>query len=68
MGNLGRVSEQGRMTTPEAGRRLGITASEVYRLLIDGELDGGPDDSGFVSVTADSVERYRTEHPARSHR
>jgi len=68
MGNLEAVSEQQRLTTPEAGRRLGVTASDVYHLLIDGELEGGPDDSGFVSITVESVERYRAEHPAASHR
>jgi hypothetical protein len=50
------------VTTPEAGRRLGITGREVYDLIFAGELDGKPDDTGQVKIAASEIERYRLAH------
>ena len=50
------------VTTPEAGRRLGITGREVYDLIFAGELDGKPDDTGQVKIATSEIERYRLSH------
>ena len=46
------------LTTPEVGRRLGITAGGVYRLIFAGDLDGRPDSEGKVRVSEASVVAY----------
>jgi hypothetical protein len=50
------------VTTPEAGRRLGISGRQVYDLIFTGELDGKPDRTGQVKIAASEVERYRLAH------
>jgi hypothetical protein len=50
------------LTTPEAGRMLGIEPEDIYRLIFAGELDGKPDRTGQVKITASEVERYRSAH------
>jgi len=50
------------VTTPEAGRRLGITGREIYDLIFAGELDGKPDSTGQVKIAASEIERYRLSH------
>lgn len=48
------------LTTPEAGRVLGIEPEDIYRLIF--ELDGKPDRTGQVKISAAEVERYRLAH------
>ena len=50
------------LTTPQAGRLLGIEPEDVYDLIFAGELDGKPDRTGQVKVAAAEVERYRLAH------
>lgn len=50
------------LRTPEVGRRLGITAGEVYDLIFAGDLDGKPNEEGVVVIAASEVERYRLTH------
>jgi hypothetical protein len=50
------------LTTPQAGRILGIEPEDVYRLIFAGELDGKPDRTGQVKIAASEVERYRLAH------
>jgi hypothetical protein len=53
------------LTTPQAGRLLGIEPEDVYALIFAGELDGRPDQTGQVKITASEVERYRLAHTGR---
>jgi hypothetical protein len=46
------------MTVPEAARALGLPGGDVYRLIFDGELAGGPGTDGSVYVSATSVQQY----------
>lgn len=46
------------LSTPEAGRRLGVPTAEVYRLVDAGELEFVKDARGQVRVTVASVEAY----------
>ena len=50
------------LTTPQAGRLLGIEPEDVYDLIFAGELDGKPDGTGQVKIAASEVERYRLTH------
>jgi hypothetical protein len=50
------------LTTPQAGRLLGIEPEDVYDLIFSGELDGRPDQTGQVKIAASEVERYRLAH------
>jgi hypothetical protein len=62
MASLDAVDTDQLLTTPEAGRLLGITPADVYRLIFAGELAGGPDRTGIVKVSASAIDRYRSEH------
>ena len=50
------------LRSPEVARRLGISGSDVYRLIFAGELDGRPDADGIVYVSEASVEAYLETH------
>jgi hypothetical protein len=52
------MSENNRVTTPEAARRLGIRPSDVYRLVFAGELDGRPDADGVVRISERVIAEY----------
>ena len=48
--------------SPEAAERLGIRGRDVYMMLFDGELDGGPGRDGLVYFDEASIERYLERH------
>lgn len=48
--------------SPEAARRLGIDGAEAYRMLFDGELDGGPGRDGMVYFDEASIGAYLDRH------
>jgi hypothetical protein len=48
--------------SPEAAKRLGIDGADAYRMLFDGELDGGPGRDGLVYFDEASIERYLERH------
>lgn len=48
--------------SPEAARRLGIDGAEAYRMLFDGELDGGPGRDGMVYFDEASIDAYLGRH------
>ena len=48
------------VTVPEAARRLRMPGGDVYRLLFDGVLNGGPSNDGAVYITVESIDQYRT--------
>jgi hypothetical protein len=50
------------LTTPQAGRLLGIEPEDVYDLIFSGKLDGRPDQTGQVKIRASEVGRYRLAH------
>lgn len=52
-----------KLTVPEAARRLGLAGGDVYRLIFDRALSGGPSHDGAVYVSAASVDAYLTKHP-----
>lgn len=48
--------------SPEAAKRLGIDGADAYRMLFDGELDGGPGRDGLVYFDEASIDRYLERH------
>ena len=50
------------LRSPEVARRLGLDGADVYRLLFDGELEGGPGTDGLVYFSEPSVEAYLEVH------
>lgn len=48
--------------SPEAAKRLGIDGADAYRMLFDGELDGGPGRDGLVYFDESSIDRYLERH------
>lgn len=48
--------------SPEAAKRLGIDGADAYRMLFDGELDGGPGRDGMVYFDEASIDRYLERH------
>lgn len=48
--------------SPEAAQRLGIDGADAYRMLFDGELDGGPGRDGMVYFDEASIDRYLERH------
>lgn len=46
------------LRSPEVARRLGLDGPDVYRLLFDGELEGGPGSDGVVYFSEASVDAY----------
>lgn len=52
----------GGLRSPDAARRLGIRGRDVYRMLFDGELDGGPGRDGMVYFDEASVAAYLERH------
>jgi len=53
------ANADGSVTVPEAARRLGVPGGDVYRLLFDGVLNGGPSNDGAVYITVESIDRFR---------
>lgn len=45
-----------------AARRLEIDGADAYRMLFDGELDGGPGRDGLVYFDEASIDRYLERH------
>ncbi len=52
----------GGLRSPDAARRLGIRGRDVYRMLFDGELDGGPGRDGMVYFDEASIDAYLDRH------
>ncbi len=52
------------LTVPEAARRLGLEGQEVYHLIFEGELDGGPGRDGGVHVPEAAITAYQRKLPA----
>lgn len=52
----------GGVRSPEAAKRLGIRGRDVYRLLFEGELDGGPGRDGMVYFDEASIDAYLKRH------
>lgn len=48
--------------SPEAAKRLGIDGAEAYRMLFEGELDGGPGRDGMVYFDEASIDAYLDRH------
>ena len=48
--------------SPEAARRLGIDGADAYRMLFEGELDGGPGRDGMVYFDEASIDAYIDRH------
>ena len=48
--------------SPEAARRLGVDGAAAYRMLFDGELDGGPGRDGMVYFDEASIDAYLDRH------
>lgn len=47
-----------RLTVPQVARRLNLPGPDVYRLIFEGQLAGGPEDDGGVYVTEEAVVAY----------
>ena len=56
-----RLMEQG-IRSPEAAARLGIRGRDVYMMLFEGHLDGGPGRDGLVYFDEASIDRYLERH------
>lgn len=52
----------GGVRSPEAAKRLGIRGRDAYRLLFEGELDGGPGRDGMVYFDEASIDAYLARH------
>ena len=48
--------------SPEAAERPGIRGRDVYMMLFEGELDGGPGRDGLVYFDEASIDRYLERH------
>ncbi|MGI8757380.1 MAG: hypothetical protein ACR2MB_16295 [Acidimicrobiales bacterium] len=48
--------------SPDAAARLGIDGADAYRMLFDGELDGGPGRDGMVYFDEASIDAYLGRH------
>jgi len=53
---------EGGLRSPEAAKRLGIRGRDVYRMLFEGELDGGPGRDGMVYFDEASIDGYLDRH------
>jgi len=53
------MSDDERLTTTEAARRLGLRPQDIYRLVFAGELEGHPDDDGVIRVDEHVIAGYR---------
>ncbi len=63
--NLENVSTKlmdGGVRSPEAAERLGIDGADAYRMLFEGELDGGPGTDGMVYFDEASLHSYLERH------
>jgi hypothetical protein len=56
-----RLMEDG-IRSPEAAERLGIRGRDVYMMLFEGYLDGGPGRDGLVYFDEASIDRYLERH------
>jgi len=56
-----RLMDEG-LRSPEAATRLGIRGRDVYRMLFEGELDGGPGRDGMVYFDEASIDAYLERH------
>jgi excisionase family DNA binding protein len=54
-----KMSDDERLTTTEAARRLGLRPQDIYRLVFAGELEGHPDDDGVVRIDERVIAGYR---------
>ena len=54
-----KMSDDERLTTTEAARRLGLRPQDIYRLVFAGELEGHPDDDGVVRIDEHAIAGYR---------
>jgi predicted DNA-binding transcriptional regulator AlpA len=61
MGMTTRLMDGG-LRSPEAAQRLGIRGSDVYKMLFEGELDGGPGRDGMVYFDEASIDAYVERH------
>jgi hypothetical protein len=52
----------GGLRSPEAAERLGIRGRDVYMMLFNGELDGGPSRDGWVYFDEASIDAYLERH------
>lgn len=52
----------GGVRSPEAARRLGMDGADAYRMLFEGELDGGPGRDGMVYFDEASIDAYLERH------
>jgi len=52
----------GGVRSPEAAERLGIRGRDAYKMLFEGELDGGPGRDGMVYFDEDSISAYLDRH------
>ena len=48
--------------SPEAAERLGIRGRDAYKMLFEGELDGGPSRDGMVYFDEASIDAYLDRH------
>ena len=60
-------SVSGKLTIPEVARRLSMDGPDVYELIFNGELEGGPEGDGGVYVSEGAIADYeRRQEQARS--
>lgn len=52
------MNDDRRLTTPDAAQRPGLEPEDIYRLLFDGELEGGPGADGIVRVSEGVIAEY----------
>jgi len=52
----------GGVRSPEAAERLGARGRDAYKMLFDGELDGGPGRDGMVYFDEASIDAYLDRH------
>ena len=52
----------GGLRSPQAAERLGIRGRDVYMMLFNGELDGGPSRDGWVYFDEASIDAYLERH------
>jgi len=55
------------LRVPEVARRLAMEGSDVYDLILSGELSAGKGTDGLVYVRESALEEYNRRHTATAH-
>ncbi len=62
-GTLVRMADQA-LRVPEVARRLDMDGTDVYELILQGELAAGKGTDGLVYVRESALEDYKRRHAA----